>query len=343
MNSLYKITLLTVVLLAIVACNEVVYFPIDVQVPPKVNLAKNEFTSVLVVDNLPQTIRVKNVSHLQGESFHHNYDVDSLGILFKISLANKLRDENFSKNVIYTTFPVGNKTEANDDTSLLVDTIRKMARDAGADLIFSVDYLDITTDYWENRVNTFNYEDSLRTNLTAGIRVFSSNGESLTAFVRPFFSQLWTVRLKTVDRQTFLDESLLKTALKAAINQTADKASEPFLPQWNTTNRWYYTAWTGSMVLAESYVEQSDWVNAAKTWGESYDKEKKEPKLGKLAFNIALANEMTDDIENAITWINIAKKYESSFSKGDQERVDEYAKLLNQRSLDFKKMDQEKP
>lgn len=340
MSLINKAMLFLIATFLCIACNQVIYFPIDVKVPAEVELPRNSYT-VLVVDNLPPTISVKSRSEIHNTTAERSYNVDSLGILFKMDFANSLQDKGFCNNVLYSTYSVGNKTNSADTLTLPPDTIKKLANEVYAGMVFSVDVLNMSTNYWSDRLDFFNYTDTLETNIRVGINIFSSNGERLKPTIEASSSLQWSVNLKTVERKPFLDEELQSVALKASINQIAKMMTDKFLPQWVTTNRCYYTSTNKKMLLAEDYIQKSDWINAAKTWGDLYDKEKNGSKLAKLAFNIALANEMTDDIRNATNWVNIAKEYADELSDGDQERLEEYSKQLDLRKSEFTKLDEE--
>jgi hypothetical protein len=223
---------------------------------------------------------------------------------------------------------------------LAVDSIRKLARESNADLVFSLDMLDASTKYWSKKVDFFTYADSLQTDIRVRINIFNPEGKPLARPIQFSHTLTWDVYLKAVDRKKYLDESLLKKALKATVAQLADIISDKLVPKWETKDRWYYLLGGDKMSAATNFVNRGEWVKAAKIWGQLYDEEKNEVKLSKLASNIALANEMTDDIENALTWIGIAREHGDKLSLGDRERLDSYEKQLKARLVEFKKLDE---
>jgi hypothetical protein len=69
-------------------------------------------------------------------------------------------------------------------------------------------------------------------------------------------------------------------------------------------------------------------------------------KKAKLASNIALANEMLDDVENALTWAEIAyrlyEEYGNENSGTDLFRILAFRRELKTRVNDFEKLDRQK-
>ncbi|OJU44129.1 MAG: hypothetical protein BGN96_01755 [Bacteroidales bacterium 45-6] len=323
-----------------IACNQVIYFPIDIKMPSEAASVASEANTVLVVDNTALSMPVTNTIHVSRDKKDVISEIDSLGITFNTEFSEFLREKKFGGRVLYTSISQGFSKEPGDSSALPVDTVRKLATEANADVVLSLDQLKAYTKYWSDRVDFFTYADSLQTNIYVGINLFNPEGKRLAPTLRLAHSLMWNVHLKTVDRKKFLDEALLMQGLKATAVQTADMASDKLVPQWETKERWYYLFPGNKMALAKNHANRGEWVKAAKIWGQLYDEEKSEAKLSKLASNIALANEMTDDIENALNWIGIAKEHGEGLSPGDRQRLGSYEKQLKARLTEFKKLDE---
>jgi Family of unknown function (DUF6340) len=326
-------------LVCCIACNQVVYFPIDIKMPSEVTLGASKSNTVLVVDNTSPLLPVRNDIHMFDNRKEAVFLIDSLGIIFNTEFSEYLREKNFSNTVLYTTVSAGLAKQPGDSSTLSADTIQKLAREANADLVLSLDILDASTKYWSSKLDFFSYADSLQTNVRIGMNIFSPEGKRLAPVVQFTHSLMWDVYLKAVNRKKILDKALLKKGLNATVVQTADMVSDKLVPQWETKDRWYYLYPNDDMTAAASYVNRSEWVKAAKIWGRLYDEENNEVKLSKLASNIALANEMTDDVQNALNWINIAKEHAAKLSRSDRERLNSYEKQLKSRLEEFKKLD----
>jgi hypothetical protein len=322
-----------------IACNQVVYFPIDIKMPSEVTLANTTSNTVLVVDNTSPLLPVRNDTHIFNNRKEAVFLIDSLGTIFNTEFSEFLREKNFSNIVLYTTVSAGLTKQPGDSTALAVDTIKKLAKEANADIVLSLDVLNASSIYGSSRVNFFTYYDSLQTNVRVGVNIFSREGERLAPMVQFSHSFAWDVDRTPEDRKKNLDKALLKGFLDATVAQTADMLSDKLVPQWETKERWYYIFQNNDMAVAANYVDQSEWVKAAKIWGRLYDEETNEAKLSRLASNIALANEMTDDIQNALNWINIAKEYAPKLSRSDRERLNKYEKQLKYRVEEFQKLD----
>ncbi len=314
-------------ILLFTACGEVVYFPIDVKKPSEINVSNKKYNSVLVVNNIPPVAPIKNYIYTLEDNKDITFNMDSLGYLFTSKFSESLKEKGFCDEVLYTTS--GYLKSPSDSSSLSIDSIQTMAEETGAGLIFSIDNLDVNSKYWYNPVRM----DSLQTNATVLIHVYSPEGNEIMP-IRNNYSLMW----ESYGRKSFFEKSVIQKSIKTMIALFSGVMSDKLVPQWQTRYRWYYTSDKKMMTIAAGYVDKSEWVMASKIWEKLYNEEKGESTLSKLASNIALANEMTDNIENAIKWVSIAKEYKVEGE--DRKRLEEYEKELVQRLSEFKKMDQ---
>jgi tetratricopeptide (TPR) repeat protein len=78
------------------------------------------------------------------------------------------------------------------------------------------------------------------------------------------------------------------------------------LPHWTTTERTYFTNGNIKMRDGVVYAREGQWDKAAELWQQAYSSSKSAKKQCYAAYNLALAYEMQDNIEEAFKWITTA-------------------------------------
>jgi hypothetical protein len=115
-------------------------------------------------------------------------------------------------------------------------------------------------------------------------------------------------------------------------NQTA----ECLIPTWKTEKRVLFFNYDARMQEAHGYAVDRKWVKAESIWTAELGKKKKPVDKAKIAFNLAVANEVQDKIDPALTWAQKAKEFLKS-AKLDSDfqaielTTDRYISKLEQR------------
>ena len=115
---------------------------------------------------------------------------------------------------------------------------------------------------------------------------------------------------------------------EAILNELASAVgtgfSEKIVPVWTDVNRVYYHRGSSKMIMAAKLVRENSWDEAARIWQKMA--ETKNPGIAsKAAFNMALACELSDRMELALTWINKAWNIE------ENDLAVAYSKILRDR------------
>jgi len=102
---------------------------------------------------------------------------------------------------------------------------------------------------------------------------------------------------------------------EAILNELADAVgtgfSEKIVPVWTDVNRIYYHRGSSKMIMAAKLVREDSWEKAARIWQKVAETEN--PGIAsKAAFNMALACELSDRLELALTWVNKAWNIEKN-------------------------------
>jgi hypothetical protein len=154
-------------------------------------------------------------------------------------------------------------------------------------------------------------------------------------------------------KDTFYEDSVSVTQNipESSINELmiilAQKIVQRIVPSWVTQERFLYTGHDARLREAYSYVKNKNWEQAQKILLTEYDKSNSFSDKGKLANNIAVCCEMSDDVNSALLWAAIAQENftkEKNTDSREKRRIDNYVKELNQRLKDlFLLNEQENP
>ena len=117
--------------------------------------------------------------------------------------------------------------------------------------------------------------------------------------------------------------------------ELGNKVAKCFIPTWKTEKRSLFVNFDSRMQEAAGYAANSKWTDAESIWITEFEKKTKPADKAKIAFNLAVANEMQDRFEPALDWARKAKEYiESVRTKNDSqeiELIDNYIPKIEQR------------
>lgn len=333
-----KSTFLCCLISLLTSCSTVKYIDVEMRKPAQVTIP-SEIKKIAIVNNAAsQPYGVGHQKVVGLDSLTAIVSSDSLNIILTQAIAQFVEEEAFFDTVVWY-----NKELRSDSlflTQTLIDslTLKNIFLETGADMIFSLDQLSLSSKQHFLVVDRKKHEKQICVNIVALFRMY------LPRISEPFGPVSYGDRV-CWERYWGEKEALpsAKTLLRRITLRAADKMTSAMIPSWKTEEREYYTDASSPMKKASMKASANEWGEAAKIWGELFDAEEKDNKKGKLAVNIALANEMLDDVENAITWIDIAIEY---FTPTQQGKVSEdltYAKSqkksLESRLSDFKLLD----
>ena len=97
-------------------------------------------------------------------------------------------------------------------------------------------------------------------------------------------------------------------ALHELARELGSQAATRFIPTWKTVDRIIFTGYNARMQEAASYATSRKWENAESLWTIEFGKRTKPVDRAKIAFNLAVANEMQDKLDAAWDWVQKAKE-----------------------------------
>jgi len=124
-------------------------------------------------------------------------------------------------------------------------------------------------------------------------------------------------------KSTVINDSLIllsrvpEIALDILSRNLGYRAANRFIPSWETSERLLFTNFNPRMQEATSYAADSQWAIAESIWIAEFAKKTKPTDKAKIAFNLAITNEMRDNFEQALEWAKKAKEY---FKNANQDK-----------------------
>lgn len=124
-------------------------------------------------------------------------------------------------------------------------------------------------------------------------------------------------------------------AILNAAEISAEKYSAMLVPHWTNVQRMYYSSGHVELKQTDELVKNGQWLEAAKIW-KANTTNKNKSIAAKCMFNMALACEMEDDLEAALSWvINSYYIFENSNELHAANCMD-YIQILGLRKADIK-------
>jgi len=341
-----KYILFCFVVLGMASCASIEFLEIDVQKPAQ-NALPQTVQKVGVVNNAG--IQPDNVGH-KTKNYINETEIrvanDSINEVLTDALAQFLDEEGYFDKV--SSFDRALRKDNSFLSERPIDPviIRQISEALDAEAIISLDRLIMFSELNSERIGNGLTADVIKLFIDAKFRTYSNEGVLLSSPVLFQDTLSWNgIR----DGSYYLTDDLptREGALYQGALYVASEMVKMFTPYWEKQNRWYYTNGGTQMRKASMKASVNDWRDAAIIWGELYEKEKNTKNKAKLASNIALANEMLDDIENALNWTKISSElFSSTIKQGDSKtvdvdiiRVEAYMQELRNRMGDFKKLD----
>lgn len=123
-------------------------------------------------------------------------------------------------------------------------------------------------------------------------------------------------------------------------NEASQHAGEfiahTFVPYWESANRYYFTNGSVAMRDAVVFMKEDNWEEAIRLWESAFNDTMSAKKKMYAAYNLALGNEMTENIEGAIDWVTKAQQYANQANQGEIAQLASiYLQQLQQRKQSF--------
>lgn len=275
---------------------------IDVLEPARISFPP-EVVNVMIVDNSPSQAEEALIVNGEANANIDFISTDSVKAIMLRAMSQFMNEEEYFGEVnLYERNTNGdNSTEMKPLTARKVQSI---AREGNADMLIVLDLF--STSATSEYVNTEYFEgfNLFTAKIGAILRTYDDAGEPLSPPILHLDSLYRESSTTWVNRSNSIEQ--MNGLIYDIAIQSADKLARTFIPSWKTYGRVLYSGGSKQHKEAAALVKEGKWAEAAEIWTSLYNTEKNRNKRIQLASNIALANEYTDNIEDAVRWINEA-------------------------------------
>jgi hypothetical protein len=324
--------ILFLLLLTFSSCSSIYRFAVDVQEPAAVTLPVSA-QNVLILDNA-----VKQPINYGIERTHHDKPIradfplslDSTTRTAINEIAGALEESHFFKTVAVYKDPI-----RQDTTEWL--SISRLSPEDQSDFYNMGDYdvlLVINRLLFSIKENVSKMQTGISYNEETGFVDLRADGfltcsiysygkdNPLTTFT--ISDSLFTKSIVDGDSTVFFT-AIPEYMLHELSGRLGNQAAQRYIPNWKTVERTIFTGYDARMQEAGSYAIGRQWKKAESLWTVELGKKKKAADKTKIAFNLAIANEMQDKLDSAYTWVQKAKEYLGNANQNSKE-----TKLINQ-------------
>lgn len=322
---------------------------INIQKPAQITLP-GSIESVIIANNLVVQPSFKGNTIQKYDNKNHpvfeeiSVSTDSLGIILSGSLYDKLAGLNYFKEVSILDKPL--REDLSYDEIRPIDSIaaKEICRVSKSDAIISIDKFHVVSntkdDYDELGIKVKN----LDLKMSATFSIYSKEGKLISNSLNLVDSIYWTALYNNNHLISDNDLPKREDALKESARYAGEKIANAFVPYWSEVPRLFFNENKEAVSLAE----KDNWESARKIWESAYEQENKDKRKARIAFNIALANELTDNLKEAIKWATTSSALflnstQTSVDKSNYERAEDYKKELLERYKDFRLLDASNP
>lgn len=248
------------------------------------------------------------------------------------SLSQNLADARYFKDVVIadsalSTRPGGQLYSRKDSLGQYIlsqDMVRQLTNELGVDMLITYDYgqaaVQVNPDY--------GYAEA---RLSSVFRAYTPehNGPLYT------FQDKDTIYWNNVRTLT------LEQARESSAIAIADAPMRHFVPQWRTSQRVYFGAGNKYLKAAVPFVGKNEWNQAFLQWKKAYDTTKSDFVKMEAAFNAALYFEMHGDIQEALSWCNVAESLTDADDTRNRRLVQWYKSVLKKKQVLDRELDKQ--
>lgn len=281
---------------------------LDIQKPAEITLPES-INSVVIVNNFVnqpsnyghRTITYDKKGNKQIENIKIN--TDSLDFIFSETIFKTLSDIDYFNTISIYDQSLRNDISFGRIQPLNQTDIEEISNLTNSDAVISLNRFVIVSELEEK-----SYQESvkvtekiLKGEMLANFCVYNQKGDLIsTPVIALSDSIFWSSSYINNTLASDYDLPTRDDAIKECAKYAGEKIAKSLTPQWSKELRAYYNENKNALKL----FEDGKYSDAIQIWTYNFNEETNEKKKARLAFNIALANELSDNIEESLEWIN---------------------------------------
>lgn len=310
--ALYAVALMC----CLVSCSSIQTLTFD-QLSPATISFPERVRNVAVVNNMPVIPEAKRTLLTLGE-------MNGNGKKSAEMLASALADSKYFNQVMICDSAL-NETDSAKRRILSSQEVMQLAGELDADIVFSLDLVNIQTErdeiFYPGLQGSWSV---IKAKITPVLSLYLPGREAPMNVITKTDSLQWDASMAPSDRQM----------QEEAASLSAYMLTQMLVPYWKQAERLYYAGGCVEMRDAAVCVRENDWQGAYDLWHSLYEQTKSKRLKVRSAINLALASEMQGDVTQAEKWL---KEVKDKIVPGSDEDVvwKFYAGQLAERMKEF--------
>lgn len=248
------------------------------------------------------------------------------------ALSQNLADARYFRDVVIAdstleTRPAGYRYTRKDTLGqhiLTQDVVQQLTQALGVDML-------VTYDYGQASVKVSPEYGYAEARLSSVFRAYTPEHKG----------PLYTFQ----DRDTIYWNNIrtltLEQAKEASATALADTPMKHFVPQWNTTQRVYFSSGNANLKAAVPFIQKNEWDKALLEWKKAYDGAKNNRVKMEAAFNAALYFETHGNIREALSWCDVAESLRDDDDTRNRNLIRWYRTVLKKKENVDKVLDRQ--
>lgn len=308
------------------SCSELLYTSLDVLRPAKVAFAANANNLLIVNNTVKQPENMGHRSELLNQKTKNvSLETDSLALFCLGSLKEELDSKAFFSSVQLLTRSLNKSDNFLITNPLNQDSVKALCRSNYADVILSLDKIKVNDDiseYFLNESNSF-------------LAAFEVRYESYWSIHYPNNPEAKSIQFKDTiywESQSYIRKRVmdglpkrLDGVIDGALNVGKQSVTR-LLPHWEKVDRYLFTSTNHYVKQGMDSMYVKNWKSAISLWEKAYNTSKNALTKTYAANNLAVAYEITGDINKAIEFVGAAY---NSLSNSYFSDMNTFSRLLN--------------
>lgn len=295
-----------ILLVLVSSCTSRLYTSLDVLRPAQIAFSP-EVKQLLIVNNT--VTQPENLGHKTVLLSENPKDItlktDSLSLFCLGALAEGLREKDFFKQLDLNEKSMNPSVDFNIVNTLTADKTKELCALQHADAVLSLDKILVNDQLLEY------YREENGSYLSTLELVY----ESFWSIYYPNSTQVANVQFK--DTAFWQSESYYRQRGLDGLPKRADalvdgalevgrKSVNRFIPYWEKSDRYFYTSGNKGIKKGIDSIYVKNWKAAIQEWEITLNKSKNNNTKAQLANNMAIAYELSGDVDKALEYANLS-------------------------------------
>lgn len=320
------------------SCTKLLYTSLDVLRPAKVAF-NSDVNNILIINNtVPQPADIGHSTLFAFEGLKkETFNTDSLSIFCLGALKEDIESKNFFSSVQLSPNSISTNTDFASANYISDETVKAMCNSTQADAIISLDKIkvkDQVTEVYDEIAGS--YISTLELNFESYWSIHYPNKEEFYALQ---FRDTVYWEAQSVSRKRGIlvlpkrEDALVDGALYVGKN-TVNR----FVPYWDKVDRYFFNPNKKYFKQAMDSVYVKNWNSAIAIWQTIIDQSKSNWTIAQAANNIAIAYEISGNLDKALEYASVAFYNIQELSFADYNsfvRITDYVTELMQRRKDM--------